>query len=71
MTVTAVFHLQRSIRDGRGVSVVVGPAGPFSYASDVAMTVLLPALLVVAFGFLQAGSRRERAFFFAATAMLV
>jgi len=43
---------------------------PYSHASDVAMTVLLPAMLVVAFGYLQAESRRERAFFFAVTAML-
>lgn len=43
---------------------------PYSHASDVAMTVLLPALLVLAFGYLQADSRRERVFFFVATATL-
>jgi len=43
---------------------------PYSHTSDVAMTVLLPAMLVVAFGYLQAESRRERAYFFTATAML-
>ena len=44
---------------------------PYSHASDVAMTVLLPALLVVAFEYLLAGSARERSFFLAATAVLV
>lgn len=44
---------------------------PYSHASDVAMTVLLPALLVVAFGYLQGGARRERLFFLTTTAMLV
>ena len=48
-----------------------GQLAPFSHASDVAMTVLLPALLVVAFGYLLAESVRERAFFLVATAMLV
>lgn len=43
---------------------------PYSHASDVAMTVLLPALLVVAFGYLRAASTRERMFFLTATAML-
>ena len=44
---------------------------PFSYVPDVAMTVLLPALLVVAFGYLQSTGARDRSYFFAATAMLV
>ena len=48
-----------------------GQLVPYTYVPDVAMTVLLPALLVVAFEYLQSGSTRERVFFFAATAMLV
>ena len=48
-----------------------GQLVPFSHASDVAMTVLLPALLVMCFGYLLAASVRERRFFLAAAAMLV
>ena len=48
-----------------------GQLVPYSYGPDVAMTVLLPALLVVAFEYLQSGAVRERVFFLAATAMLV
>ena len=44
---------------------------PYSHASDVAMTVLLPALLICAFGYLLAEVERERFFFLAATVMLV
>lgn len=47
-----------------------GQLAPYSHASDVAMTVLLPALLVVAFEYLRADSARERVVFLAATAML-
>ncbi len=48
-----------------------GQLVPYSYVPDVAMTVLLPALLVVTFGYLQSDVARERSFFFAATSMLV
>ena len=48
-----------------------GQLVPYTYLPDVAMTVLLPALLGVAFAYLQSGPARERAFFFTATAMLV
>jgi len=48
-----------------------GQLVPYSYVPDVAMTVLLPALLVVAFGYLQSDAARERSFFLAAAAMLV
>ena len=48
-----------------------GQLVPYTYVPDVAMSVLLPALLSVAFGYLQSGPVRERAFFFTATAMLV
>ncbi len=48
-----------------------GQLMPFSHASDVAMTVLLPSLLVVTCGYLLATSRREQAFFLTATASLV
>lgn len=72
VTVTAVVLV------GSGVFAMVDgfPWGwaqlvPFSHASDVAMTVLLPALLVMAFGYLLARSTREQAFFFASSAMLV
>jgi len=71
VTVTAVvlvangtFAMVPGFRSGWGQLI------PYSHASDVAMTVLLPALLVVAFGYLLAISTRERAFFLAATAML-
>ena len=43
---------------------------PYNYVPDIAMTVLLPALLVVAFGYLQAETRRERTFFLGATSAL-
>ena len=48
-----------------------GQLVPYNYVPDIAMTVLLPALLVVAFGYLQAETRRERTFFLTATAGLV
>ena len=48
-----------------------GQLVPYSYVPDVAMTVLLPALLVVAFEYLQSATARERTFFLAAAAMLV
>lgn len=48
-----------------------GQLVPYSHASDVAMTVLLPALLVVAFGYIQAEASREQRFFLTATAMLL
>lgn len=48
-----------------------GQLAPYSHASDVAMTVLLPALLVVAFGYMRADSTRERMFFLTATAVLL
>ena len=48
-----------------------GQLAPYSHASDVAMTVLLPALLVVAFGYIRAESTRERMFFLAGTVMLL
>lgn len=48
-----------------------GQLVPYSYVPDVAMTVLLPALLVVTFEYLQSGVARERSFFLVATAMLV
>jgi hypothetical protein len=44
---------------------------PYNYVPDIAMTVLLPALLVVAFGYLQADTQRERVFFLMATSGLV
>ena len=47
-----------------------GQLMPFSHASDVAMTVLLPALIVLACGYLLAGPAREKAFFLASTAAL-
>jgi hypothetical protein len=47
-----------------------GQLMPFSHASDVAMTVLLPGLLVVTCGYLLASSAREKAFFLTATAGL-
>jgi hypothetical protein len=44
---------------------------PYSHASDVAMTVLLPALLVAGCGYVAATTGRERGFFLAATTMLI
>jgi hypothetical protein len=43
---------------------------PYSHASDVAMGVLMPALLAMAFGYLQSESFREQAFLFGAASML-
>jgi len=40
---------------------------PFSHAADVAMGVLLPALLLLALSYFRASERREERFFFAAT----
>jgi len=48
-----------------------GQLMPFSHASDVAMTVLLPALLVLTCGYVLASSSREKAFFCAGAAALV
>ena len=48
-----------------------GQLATFSHASDVAMNVLLPALLVVAGGYLTGETPRERSFFLMATVMLV
>lgn len=47
-----------------------GQLATFSHASDIAMNVLLPALLVVACGYLMGEMPRERSFFLAATVML-
>jgi hypothetical protein len=43
---------------------------PYSHVSDVAMGVLLPCLLVVAFAYLQSESSREQWYFVSATAAL-
>jgi hypothetical protein len=48
-----------------------GQLVPYSYVPDVAMTVLLPALLVMTFEYVQATSSRERRFFMAAAAVLI
>ena len=40
---------------------------PYTHASDIAMGVLLPALLLLSFQFLAASDRREQRFFLAAT----
>jgi hypothetical protein len=48
-----------------------GQLATFSHASDIAMNVLLPALLVVACGYLMGEMPRERSFFLAATVMLL
>jgi len=47
-----------------------GQLVPFSHATDVAMTVLLPAMLMTAFNYVRGGARRERAFFLTATSLL-
>jgi hypothetical protein len=61
---SGTFGMVPGFRSGWGQLI------PFSHASDVAMTVLLPALLVMCFGYLLAASGRERAFFLASSAML-
>jgi hypothetical protein len=48
-----------------------GQLATFSHASDIAMNVLLPALLVVACGYLTGEMPRERSFFLMATVMLI
>jgi hypothetical protein len=48
-----------------------GQLVPSSHASDIAVGVLLPCLLVAAFSYLQSVSSRERTYFATATAMLV
>lgn len=47
-----------------------GQLVPYSHASDIAMTVLLPSLLVLVFSYLQADTRREQVFFFGAAGLL-
>lgn len=71
VTVTAAILV------GSGVFAMVpgftwgwGQLAPYSHASDVAMTVLLPALLVMAFGYLMSSAARERSFFLLGAAML-
>ncbi|MET0659837.1 MAG: hypothetical protein ABW110_16945, partial [Steroidobacteraceae bacterium] len=48
-----------------------GQLATFSHASDIAMNVLLPGLLVMACGYLTAEMPRERSFFLIATVTLV
>jgi hypothetical protein len=48
-----------------------GQLTPYSYVPDVAMTVLLPALLVMAFGYVLANAGRERGFFLTGSVMLI
>ena len=48
-----------------------GQLVPYSYVPDVAMTVLLPALLVMTFEYVQAHSSRERRFFLSGAAALI
>jgi hypothetical protein len=48
-----------------------GQMAPFSHASDVAMGVLLPALLLLTFEFLHSSESSERWFFFITTLVLV
>jgi hypothetical protein len=48
-----------------------GQLVPYSYVPDVAMTVLLPALLVMTFEYVQAAASRERRFFLAGAAALI
>ena len=62
---SGAFGMVPGFRSGWGQLI------PFSHASDVAMTVLLPALLVMGFGYLLAASRREKGFFLTGSAMLV
>jgi hypothetical protein len=62
---SGAFGMVPGFRSGWGQLI------PFSHASDVAMTVLLPALLVMGFGYLLAASKREKGFFLTGSAMLV
>ena len=64
LVANGTFALVPGFRTGWGQLV------PFSHASDIAQAVLLPALMVVGFGFLLAQAARERAFFLLATALL-
>ncbi len=48
-----------------------GQLVPYSYLPDVAMTVLLPALLVMTFEYVHAASARERQFFLSGAAALI
>jgi hypothetical protein len=54
-----------------GFSSGWGQLIPYSHASDVAMTVLLPALIVAGCGHVLATTRRERSYFLGAAAMLI
>ena len=65
LTATGVFAMVA------GFPAWWGQLTPYSYVPDVAMTVLLPALLVMAFGYLLSSSARERGFFLAGTGMLL
>lgn len=48
-----------------------GQLAPYSYVPDVAMTVVLPALLVMSFEYLQARTPRERQFFLTGAMVLI
>lgn len=52
------------------ITATWGQLAPASHASDVAMTLLLPALLLLAFHFVQAATARASIFFFSATLLL-
>lgn len=52
------------------ITATWGQLAPASHASDVAMTLLLPALMLTAFHFVRAGTRRASVFFFIASLLL-
>src|SRR6185503_729222 len=54
---SGTFGMVPGFRSGWGQLI------PFSHASDVAMTVLLPALFVAGFGYVLAAASRERSYF--------
>ena len=70
VTVTAVMLVWSGVF-ALGFTTGWGNLVPYSHASDIAMSVLLPCLLVSSFWYLQAESTRERGFFGTATGLLV
>ena len=65
LVLTGAFAAVPGFRSGWGQLI------PYSHASDVAMTVLMPALLVAGFGYVLAATSRERGYFLGATVMLI
>ena len=76
--VATAVTITAAVLVGTGVFAMVagfpswwGQLTPYTYVPDVAMTVLLPALLMMAFGYVLSNSRRERGYFLAGSGLLI